>query len=157
MSAIAGAVTAILGKSSATPARKDAGGRNWTDVVLAISTGIFLVALIVGLSALLDDLLLDYSLLRSPLIGGPGVPVDARPSDAGLALHTGLEDLVWILIGLAIAKIVGWIASKRVNVNRFSLHALYRNRLIRAFLGATNPGRNPDMFTGFDERDNRSR
>jgi len=33
------------------------------------------------------------------------------------------------------------------------LHALYRNRLIRAFLGASYRDRNPDAFTGFDPKD----
>jgi hypothetical protein len=54
-----------------------------------------------------------------------------------------------------------WIASKKIDVNRFSLHGVYRNRLVRAFLGAarrsTDPKiwtRNPDPFTGFDPEDN---
>ena len=35
------------------------------------------------------------------------------------------------------------------------LHALYRNRLIRAFLGASHARkRQPDRFTDFDETDN---
>src|SRR5262249_48224812 len=33
-------------------------------------------------------------------------------------------------------------------------HALYRNRLIRAFLGASREKRNADRFTGFDPNDN---
>jgi len=56
-----------------------------------------------------------------------------------------------------------------VNVNRFSSHAIYRNRLIRAFLGAARaradkesgakravPKKSPtrDPFTGFDAEDN---
>jgi hypothetical protein len=43
-----------------------------------------------------------------------------------------------------------------VDMNRFSLHALYRSRLIRAYLGASRPAgeRRPDPFTGFDETDN---
>ena len=41
-----------------------------------------------------------------------------------------------------------------VNVNRFSLHGVYRNRLIRAYLGASNSHRHPDPFTGFDADDN---
>ena len=41
-----------------------------------------------------------------------------------------------------------------INVNRFSLHSVYRNRLIRAYLGASNPRREPNPFTGFDPRDN---
>jgi hypothetical protein len=42
----------------------------------------------------------------------------------------------------------------RVNVNRFSMHATYRNRLSRAFLGAARAQRQFDPFTGFDQRDN---
>jgi hypothetical protein len=41
-----------------------------------------------------------------------------------------------------------------VNINRFSLHAMYRNRLIRAYLGASNLNPNPNKFTGFDRNDN---
>lgn len=40
-----------------------------------------------------------------------------------------------------------------INVNRFSLHAMYRSRLIRAFLGASRL-RQPNPFTGFDPGDN---
>lgn len=59
-----------------------------------------------------------------------------------------------LLIGLAIAIVVTWIASARININRFSLHAIYRNRLTRAFLGASRSVRNPDAFSGFDAEDN---
>jgi predicted acylesterase/phospholipase RssA len=59
-----------------------------------------------------------------------------------------------LLIGLAIAAVVTWIASSCININRFSLHAVYRNRLVRAFLGSSRPQRNPDAFSGFDEDDN---
>jgi hypothetical protein len=59
-----------------------------------------------------------------------------------------------LLIGLAIAVVVTWIASSCININRFSLHAVYRNRLVRAFLGSSRPQRNPDAFSGFDEDDN---
>jgi hypothetical protein len=48
-----------------------------------------------------------------------------------------------------------------VNVNRFSLHATYRNRLIRAFFGGphafpanAHPPRKADRFTDFDPGDN---
>jgi hypothetical protein len=46
-----------------------------------------------------------------------------------------------------------------VNLNHFSMHAVYRNRLVRAFLGAGRDGapkddRMPDRFTNFDPRDN---
>jgi len=42
-----------------------------------------------------------------------------------------------------------------VNVNQFSLHAMYNARLTRAYLGAsrTGRGRQPHWFTGFDRKD----
>jgi hypothetical protein len=45
---------------------------------------------------------------------------------------------------------LGW----RVDVNEFSLHNAYRNRLVRCYLGATNPNRRAQPFTGFDDSDN---
>jgi hypothetical protein len=51
------------------------------------------------------------------------------------------------LVVLAIFFLFGW----RIDVNEFSLHGFYRNRLARCYLGATNPRRSPDPFTGFDE------
>ncbi len=41
-----------------------------------------------------------------------------------------------------------------IDPNRFSLHAIYRDRLIRAYLGASHKTRRPNPFTGFDEDDN---
>ena len=51
---------------------------------------------------------------------------------------------------------LSFLASYAINVNRFSLHAVYRNRLVRAFLAAARASqrRNPDAFTGFDLDDN---
>jgi hypothetical protein len=44
-----------------------------------------------------------------------------------------------------------------INVNRFSLHAVYRNRLTRGFLGSARAERpDADSFTGFDLNDNLS-
>ena len=63
---------------------------------------------------------------------------------------THAVDLAWILV-LAIGAI---ILSRFISVNRFSMHGLYRNRLIRAYLGASRYARDPDGFTGFDPHDN---
>ena len=43
--------------------------------------------------------------------------------------------------------------SWRIDINQFSIHLLYRNRLIRCYLGATNQGRHPQPFTGFGAGD----
>src|SRR5271165_1468966 len=60
---------------------------------------------------------------------------------------------VW-LAGLGgIFFLAGLALSWRVDVNEFSLHHFYRNRLVRCYLGASNPKRKPEPFTGFDPGD----
>ncbi|HEX6184187.1 MAG TPA: patatin-like phospholipase family protein [Pyrinomonadaceae bacterium] len=64
---------------------------------------------------------------------------------------------IWLslLIG-ALLFVAGRFLSRKINLNVFSLHGGYRNRLIRAFLGASRPPgeRRPNPFTGFDPADN---
>jgi hypothetical protein len=55
------------------------------------------------------------------------------------------------LAGLFVAL---FFLGRRIQVNRFSLNGLYRNRLARAFLGGARRKRDPDPFTGFDAADN---
>ncbi len=52
----------------------------------------------------------------------------------------------------------GLLLSWRVDINDFSMHHFYKNRLVRCYLGALRPAtgefrRKPDPFTGFDARD----
>ena len=58
-----------------------------------------------------------------------------------------------ILLGVLLAA-VAVIASFSVNANKFSLNGMYRLRLIRTFLGASNEKRAATPLTGFDENDN---
>jgi hypothetical protein len=63
----------------------------------------------------------------------------------------------WLVAALALcAAGAGLLASWVINLNKFSLHAAYRSRIIRAFLGASRPTaeRVPNPFTGFDPQDN---
>jgi hypothetical protein len=46
------------------------------------------------------------------------------------------------------------VASMKIDVNRFSMHGVYRNRLVRAFLGGARAHRKMDPFTEFDPADN---
>lgn len=55
------------------------------------------------------------------------------------------------LLGLLLVATV--LLSWRVDINEFSMHLLYRNRLIRAYLGASNDKRRQHPFTGFDPDD----
>ena len=47
----------------------------------------------------------------------------------------------------------GLTMSYFVQANRFSLHGMYRERLVRTFLGASRDDRTPNGFTGFDAGD----
>jgi hypothetical protein len=142
---LSGIVTAFLGSSSKTAANAISGKHGGKigkiyNIVLAVTGPLFAATLIIALSIALDKVLLGSSLIDKLKSA-----VDANSIDC---------ILVWLLIGFAIALVIGGIASSRVNINRFSLHALYRNRLIRAYLGASRQERHPDRFTGFDADDN---
>ena len=40
---------------------------------------------------------------------------------------------------------LSWILARRIDVNEFSMHHFYRNRLVRAYLGASRSPRRPPM------------
>jgi hypothetical protein len=66
----------------------------------------------------------------------------------------GIETLILFSLLLSVAFTV----AHQVDINEFSMHSYYRNRLVRCYLGASNPGRKSakttaDPFTGFDEDD----
>ena len=67
-----------------------------------------------------------------------------------------LENTRWeVAVLLAVIFLsFGWVAAKFIDINKFSLQAMYRNRLIRAYLGASNGNPKINRFTGFDENDN---
>ncbi len=61
----------------------------------------------------------------------------------------------YVTLALCIAGfIVAFLLSWRVNINEFSMHCFYKNRLVRCYLGAGNvKNRKPDRLTGFDPKD----
>jgi hypothetical protein len=142
----AGGLVAWLAKSSVSPAKGEAKGKKQisANVLLAIAAPVFAVILIVLTSAILDRLLFDKALAESSVFN-----MKVR-EDGQMEWPGGW----WVPGALVAALLIGIVASYYVNINRFSLHALYRNRLIRAFLGASNTKRTPNLFTGFDESDN---
>jgi len=134
---IMGAVAAAVGRSSRTPAQTgpNMGAKAKTaSATLSIVAAVLVVVLVVGVSALID-----YVVLGDSIAEYPGTSANAQ---------------VKFLIAFAVVLLVGLISSTSINVNRFSMHALYRNRLIRTFLGASNPGRRPNPFTDFAREDN---
>jgi hypothetical protein len=136
---MSGLLTAILGKSSKTSATPAGNGNGAIyNIILGVAGPLFAAILVVVLSVGLDKLLLGNSLIA---ILTPGSQATAHI-------------LFRLFIGTAIATVVAWLASSNVNINRFSLHAVYRNRLMRAYLGASHRTRDPDELTGFDIEDN---
>jgi hypothetical protein len=62
--------------------------------------------------------------------------------------------LIFPMAGFAfLLTVIVWLASRKIDVNHFSLHGVYRNRLARSFLGSAHEGRAPHPFTGFDTGD----
>ena len=60
---------------------------------------------------------------------------------------------VLYLCGLFAALVItAMLLSWRVNINEFSMHNYYRNRLVRCYIGASDRHRRPNPFTGFDMR-----
>jgi len=84
-------------------------------------------------------------------ISEPPWPAPLYPARHGEVLHCSPS---WF-VAAAIAFLVGaaFLASWFIDVNKFSLHAMYRARLIRAYLGASRLRRAPNPFTGFDPLD----
>jgi hypothetical protein len=152
-----GLATALLGSHPVTPATPEetAGSKPSTAAlvskialrVLAPVTIAILFLLVAELSAWAGrrltnhvDLLATGTILsRQPLSG---------PRELWVVV------LLFVLVPISfflLSWALGWV----VNVNRFSAHGLYRNRLVRAYLGASRPDhRKPDPFTGFDVKDN---
>ena len=69
----------------------------------------------------------------------------------------------WIAVIIGLLLLIAFLLSWRVDINIFSMNLLYRNRLIRCYLGASRrdclnkeencKGRRPNPFTGFDPND----
>lgn len=84
---------------------------------------------------------------------------ERNPNDKPIRFVNGVErkgqtrvslDVLLTFVCALVFLFFGW----RVDVNKFSLHNMYRNRLIRCYLGASRYDlRRPHPFTGFDESD----
>jgi predicted acylesterase/phospholipase RssA len=103
-----------------------------------------------GIFALLS--LLVQAIVAQPAVACPAPAsfecVFAAYANASLASSGG--KLVATFAGfLAAAMLLGW----RVDINDFSLYMLYRNRLVRAYFGASSGKRKPHPFTGFAPED----
>ena len=152
---VSGLFTLIVGYSSGSAATKDGKPQNGL-VALALNKGLSLAAPL-SLAALVAALSLGTSWLLIMVahrlnLELSGIAGFSPAQNFNLAVH----DAPWWLVAgfMAVGAMAGWSMSRLINVNKFSLHAIYRNRLVRAYLGASNSKRDPNPFTGFDPADN---
>ena len=146
------------GQSAATSGKEKGDWREW---VAKIGPYVFIAGLLLLVSALLSWLLThlhaagkQWALSDAPCLGhscdlaGWARLHFQASHDAG---QGGLLYLVLLLASLA----VGVFASSRIDINIFSLHNFYRNRLTRCYLGASNRQRAAlvNRFTGFCAED----
>jgi hypothetical protein len=71
---------------------------------------------------------------------------------AGGGYHT--YRVIWIFLGFLLSAL---LFGFRLDINDFSMHAFYRDRLARCYAGASYPNRRPNRFTGFAQSDGRIR
>jgi hypothetical protein len=142
---VVGALLALRSKIARKPGKE--GGLQWPLMIAAV---VFFVLLSVVISWVL--LLIgsqSWAQHIAALLLGEDESESANPNYWRLQLF-----VVFFLTGATL--FFGIVMGFFINANRFSLHATYRNRLIRAYLAASRTAeqRKPHLFTGFDPEDN---
>jgi hypothetical protein len=163
---VASTLIGVLGGKSASTGSLNS--HTWKDVALSITPYVFIVGLASAIALLLEACLAfmndNGEYLRQFLAAshaaqknGSWLMTGRMPVPAGyIPAHWQIiftENLGWlILITLALLS-TSLFLSWRFNINEFSMNLFYRNRLVRAYLGASHVDRSPNPFTGFDPND----
>lgn len=151
---VSGTIAILGGRSTGTSSGHETGTapRKLLSVhlLVTLSTAVFAIFLFAFLA--LEERQLGEALgarIARALSGGIVArlrgPVTLAPEIVPLVGH--------LVFAIGLGGLLG-ATSTRINVNRFSLNGMYRNRLARAFLGSARTARRPDPFTGFDDDDN---
>ncbi len=125
------------------------------DMLALVAAPIAIVSLLLGLS-FASSIAVDKTAEVVRVQACAGAPVSSVPCQLdhlAAGIPTPKEflaaDGLCLLSMLFVSALLGW----RVDINEFSMHTFYKNRLSRCYLGATVPGtRQADPFTGFDDR-----
>jgi hypothetical protein len=138
--ALSTAYGVLFGKSKDTSAILS--GDEWKQKVPAYvaraTPYIFILGMLLALSLFADVLAVR--------VAGDGKSFLRHPNEWAYSVRIPLLCACLFLVAL--------VFSWRVDINEFSIHYLYRNRLIRCYLGASVPERHGQPFTGFSEDDN---
>lgn len=143
------AITSGAGVVAAYSSRRgDAKRRSRTlDMLARVAPWVFLFGLLVAISRA------GLSLLA--LSGWDPLPPGSTAAPAYLDYLARESVLHWpiALAVLAGALFIWLLFGFALDLNEFSMNAFYRNRLVRCYLGASNPARAPEPITNFDPRD----
>ena len=142
----------LLGRAASTSEIKPGRFLDWITAVLPF---VFVVGLVIAVAVAMHAALAPDAPLCVAPENDPRQVLLRLVDQAGvvycqLALTRIDQLVIWMLALAALAFILQW----RVDVNVFSLGPLYRNRLLRCYLGASRQTeRRPHLFTGFDRDD----
>lgn len=167
VSTITGVLTLVGGFSSKTAANKKQSGKDAGIVSQVFSLGLPVVATIFAVIVLAALSLATSSLMAYSRAILPGFMIKSSSMQNFYQTVSKLPANQWwhllvlyesptklVLLVIVVILLVGLVMGLVVNINKFSLHSAYRDRLIRAYLGASNVSRHPNPFTGFDDLDN---
>jgi hypothetical protein len=156
---IAGIVTVLAGRSSAIPANEKQKGKVGPLAMIFSKASSFAAITFIAVMIILIIIATTWVVEKIVIkLEDVDWNLETKSNALGVVAHQlniVLYTPWWlvIMVGLALA-VVGGLMACVINPNRFSMHAMYRDRLIRAYLGASNRKRDPNPFTGFDENDN---
>jgi hypothetical protein len=157
---LAAVISGILaGKTPATSGKEN--GKRWLELGARVAPYVFIVGSLTFVSLTVHEI--AFNLASATAYHWQDVPygdtelhgiVIESPKPDYWLLMEGIQlrlvcPIVVVLIGIAA------FLSRQVDINEFSMHLLYRNRLVRCYLGASHshPKRVPNPFTGFDPKD----
>lgn len=133
------------------PATGTPGSTPWKEWLAKSAPWIFIAGLLILLGAARQSLLPALAGTEVQTGTADGGVQDFARDYPGAMNQVSIRIVLAVTVGcLALATLLSW----RVDINLFSLYYLYRNRLVRCYLGASRqPQRSPQPFTGFDPDD----
>jgi hypothetical protein len=162
VAAALGGILGRLGFGASTKAKKpskdvrESKAAKYKELAIKLLLPGFVLFLLLALSALNENLVQKFSqwfsIFPTPI---ERMQVETQsPFVKQESVPPGRWEMEVAVLALDVA--VCFLAALFVNVNKFSLHGMYKSRLIRAYLGASRKkaDRTPNLFTGFDPHDN---
>jgi hypothetical protein len=160
---VSGIIALYGGFSSSTPAndaeaRKSGTGGKLLNILTLVAAPVFLAFLLILLALGTNWLLVSRpgESLASLIAFIPGIAATPHPTASWQDHKTLVESsyFIYLFFAAMVFLLIGALMGRAINTNIFSAHNLWRNRIIRAYLGASRAKRHPNSFTGFDTYDN---